>query len=463
MTNLLRPVLALLLAAAILLSGNGLQAVLLPLRADLNGFTRLEVGLLGSFYYLGLIIGCLTTPAIIARVGHIRAFVAFTATATIAPLLHAVWSDPYLWWAMRALNGLCFAGLAMGIESWLTGASTSETRGRVLAAYTFLNLTVVTAGIQMLALADPAGFELFSLIAILYSLAAVPVALTATSAPPAPQSAHLNLRWLIAVSPAAVAGCFLTGLANAAFWSLSPVYAKANGLPITGIVSFLTFAVLAGAITQWPIGWLSDRMGRRHLLIAAGLLAASAGAGLALASNSGAHGLILILGALYGAAAFPIYSLSVAHANDLVDKTRAVEVSGGLLLVFSLGAICGPLLASWVMSKLGPGALFVHSAAVHTLIALVMLARLSLRPDLPKETKDAFVNVPRTTPVVFELDPRAAPTAALTGQSPIAPAPVATAGETPPPSQSPPFPPSASPAIDPAATTAPSPDRKPDP
>lgn len=406
MTVLLRPVVALLISAAILLAGNGLQAVLLPLRANINGFTQLEIGFLGSFYYLGLIIGCLTTPFVIARVGHIRAFVAFTATATIAPLIHAIWSDPYLWWAMRGLNGLCFAGLAMGIESWLTGASSAETRGRVLAAYTFLNLTVVAAGIQMLGLADPAGFELFSLIAILYSLAAVPVALTTTPAPAAPHAARLRLRWLWSLSPAAVLGCFFTGLANAAFWTLSPVYAKANGLPLTGIVSFLTFAVLSGAVTQWPVGWLSDRIGRRKLLVGVALMAASAGAGLSLASG-GAHWLILALGALYGAAAFPIYSISLAHANDLVDKKEAVQVSAGLLLVFSLGAICGPLAAAWIMSKLGAGALFVHSAAAHALIAIAMVVHKSLRPELPKDTKDAFVNVPHATPVAFELDPRA--------------------------------------------------------
>lgn len=434
MSSLLRPVVALLISAAILLSGNGLQAILLPLRADLNGFTRLEIGLLGSSYYLGLIIGCLTTPLIIARVGHIRSFVAFTATATIAPLVHAIWSDPALWWAMRALNGLCFAGLAMGIESWLTGASTFETRGRVLAVYTFLNLTVVTAGIQMLALADPKGFELFSLIAILYSLAAVPVALTATPAPPAPHAAKLRLGWLIAVSPAAVIGCFFTGLANAAFWSLSPVFAKANGLPLTGIVSFLTLAVLAGALTQWPVGWYSDRLGRRKPLIGAAILAACAGAALSLAGSAD-RWLLLSLAAIYGASAFPIYTLCVAHANDLVHKKRAVEVSSGLLLIFSMGAILGPLIASWIMSQMGPGGLFLHSAAAHTIIALAMLARIVLRPELPKDTKEVFVAVPRTTPAVFDLDPRAEPDEtgpAAASPQPGAPGPIDRADAAPP-------------------------------
>ena len=408
MPLLIRPVVALLVSAAILFAGNGLQAVLLPLRADFNGFTGLEIGLLGSSYYLGLIVGCLLTPLIISRVGHIRAFVAFTATATIAPLIHAIWSEPYLWWAMRALNGLCFAGLAMGIESWLNGASTPETRGRVLSAYTFLNLTVVTAGIQMLGLSDPKGFELFSLTAILYSLAAVPVALTSTPAPAVPHSAKLRLGWLATVSPAAVAGCFLTGLANAAFWSLSPVYAKANGLPITGIITFLTVSVLAGALTQWPVGWYSDRIGRRALLVVAATLAACAGAGLNLA-GSAEHLVLLTMGGVYGAAAFPIYTLCVAHANDLVHKKRAVEVSSGLLMTFSLGAICGPLVASWIMSRLGPGALFLHSAAAHAIIALVMATRIYLRPELPEETKEIFVAVPSSTQVVFELDPRGEP------------------------------------------------------
>lgn len=407
MSNHIRPVIALLLAAIILLTGNGLQGVLLPLRAEVNGFTRVDIGLLGSAYYVGLIAGCLVTPFIVARVGHIRAFVAFTATATIAPLMHAMSPDPLLWWVLRGLNGLCFAGLFMGIESWLMGASTPETRGRVLATYTFLNLTVVTLGIQMLALGDIKSFELFSLTAILYSLAAVPVAVTSTPAPAVPRAARMRLGWLIGVSPAAVVGCFCTGLANGAFWTLTPIYMQASGLALTGLFSFLTLAVLAGAVTQWPAGWMSDRAGRRPVLVVAAALAASAGIGLDLAGGTEQRWVVLLLGALYGASAFPIYTLCVAHANDLVHKKRAVEVSSGLLLTFSAGAILGPLNASWLMSKVGPGGLFLHAAAAFAVVAVTMLARLSLRPNLPEETREVFVAVPRTTPVVFELDPRA--------------------------------------------------------
>jgi MFS family permease len=410
MTGLLRPVTALLMAASILLMGNGLLGILLPVRADLESFTNVEIGIMGSAHYLGLVAGCALGPLVIARVGHIRAFAAFTASATITPLLHAIWLDPVAWALLRALNGVCFAGLFMGIESWLTASSTLETRGRVLAAYTFLNFTVVIAGLQMTGLADPRGFELFSLVAILYSLSAVPVALTATAAPVPPRSARLQLGWLFEVSPAAVMGCLFAGFANGAFWSLAPLYGKGTGLSLAETATLITIAVIGGAASQWPVGSLSDRLGRRLPLMTVATGAACAGMGLFAAAGAEPVWKFALI-AVYGTCAFPIYALCVAHANDLVPKERAVDVSSGLLLTFSIGAVCGPLLASFAMSVAGTGALFLHSAAAHSLIVLTLVIRVGLRPRLPEEDKEGFVAVPRTTPAVFELDPRAEPSA----------------------------------------------------
>ncbi|MBN9278280.1 MAG: MFS transporter [Hyphomicrobium sp.] len=406
MTGLLRPVTALLLSASILMMGNGLFGVLVPIRANIEHFSSYDIGLMGSSHFAGLIIGCLLWPRVIGTVGHIRAFAALTALATMTPLLHAIWAVAPVWWILRALNGLVFAGLFMIIESWLTGASQPETRGRVLGAYAMTNLTVVTGGMLLISTGNPASFELFSLVAILYSLAAVPIALTPRSAPQPPPRAKMRLGWLMTVSPAAVFGCFAAGIVNSGFWTFSPLFAQGAGLSVRDTSLFMSLCVLGGAISQWPIGRLSDQLGRRAVGIVVCTVAAAGGASLYLMANNGAA-VLFLLGALYGAMAFTVYTLCVAHANDLVHRKRAVEVSSGLLLVFSVGAILGPMMASALMQAFGHGGLFLHTAIAHASIAIVMLLRVQVRPKLPTARTEPFVVVPKTTPAVFELDPRA--------------------------------------------------------
>ncbi|MBX9590931.1 MAG: MFS transporter [Hyphomonadaceae bacterium] len=404
-SSLIRPVTALLLGAAILLMGNGLTVALLPLRADAEHFTQLDIGILGSAYFAGLMMGCLVGPAVMTRVGHIRSFAAFTAVASLAPLLHAIFPLPIVWWLLRGLTGICFAGLFMVIESWLNAVASTETRGRVLATYTIINLTVVSVGIQLIQLGDPKSFELFSLIAILFSLAAVPVALQTSHAPEAPKRAKLRLAWLMSISPAAVFGCFIAGLTNGAFWAYAPIYALRSGLPVPDVGHFLALVVLGGAVTQWPIGYLSDTINRRTVLAIVAALAAACGVGLYLA-RFGPPSLIFALGAGYGSMAYPLHAVCVAHANDLVHPKRAVEVSSGLLLTFASGAILGPFLAAFTVQAGGPGALFLQSASAHAFITLVMVLRLLLRPRPLGPRQGDFVATPQTTPAVFSLDPR---------------------------------------------------------
>jgi MFS family permease len=407
LSSRVKPVTALLLGAAILLMGNGLTVALLPLRADADRFSQLEIGILGSAYFAGLMVGCVIGPAVVARVGHIRAFTAFTAIASSTPLLHAMLAAPPVWWLLRALTGVCFAGLFMVIESWLNAAASTQTRGRVLAVYTIINLIVVSLGIELIQLGDPRSFELFSLIAILFSLAAVPVALQTAAVPEPPRRARLRIGWLMSVSPAALLGCFVAGLTNGAFWAYAPIYALRGGLPVPEVGHFLALVVLGGALTQWPIGYLSDKMDRRTVLAMVAALASACGVGLYLARLG--HPLaIFALGAGYGSMAYPLHAVCVAHANDLVHRKRAVEVSSGLLLTFACGAILGPFLAALAIEAGGHGALFLQSAAAHGLIAALMLLRLLVRPRARDKPLD-FVATPQTTPAVFDLDPRGEP------------------------------------------------------
>lgn len=406
MVAIIRPIAMLLTSAAIVLAGNALEGVLLPLRADIEGFTRLEIGLIGSAYYAGLMIGCLGCPWVIARVGHIRAFAAFTSVATMSPLIEAIWTAPPVWWLIRGLTGVCFAGILMVFESWINGRASNETRGQVLATYTIINFTVIIFGQQLINVGDPASFELFSLAAIMFSLAAAPVALTLAPAPSFPKRPKLRLLWLYRLSPAALAGCAAAGLANGAFYSLGPVYARISGLPVSLIAFFMTFAVLGGALTQWPIGRLSDRIDRRRVI--SGLTGGAAIVGMCLFLASGAAAwLQLALAFLFGIAALPVYWISLAHANDYAEAEDTVDVSSNLLLVFSIAAIGGPVFASLLMERAGAGGLFVWTSFVHVCALLFVLLRMRTRAPMPPEERDAYVAMPKTSsPAVYELDPR---------------------------------------------------------
>ena len=391
MTNVIAPVSALLLSVALLLSGNGLQGTLLPVRAGIEAFTTPDIGVLGSAYYIGFALGCLYGSHILARAGHIRTFTAMASVASAVALAHALVVLPSFWWVARAITGFCFAVLFTVIESWLNERATQETRGTVLSVYLIINLTVITAGQLMIMLYDPADWPLFALASILVSLAAVPIALTASPAPAEVQASRVRVGHLYRISPVGFAGCVVVGLANGSFWSLGPSYAQQTGLDVSGVAIFMSATVIAGAAGQWPLGRASDRFDRRKVIALACACAALAGGALASGVLDAAWQ-ILFASCLFGFFAFPVYAMAVAHTNDHVSHGTFVEVSAGLLLLFAAGAVVGPLASSVIMSVTGPGGLYVFTALVHAGMAVFSLYRIRRRERVPVEERTTFLH-----------------------------------------------------------------------
>jgi MFS family permease len=406
LSTALAPVAALLFSVSLLLMGNGLQGTLLPVRGNMEAFSAIELGLLGTAYFLGFTFGCMHGPLLVRRSGHIRAYLAMTALASVVALLHALYVDPVAWWALRAVAGYCFAILYIVIESWLNACSNNRTRGTVFSVYTAINLTVITAGQMMLGFADPETFTLFAFAAILVSLAALPVAFTRSSSPVQPELVHPRIAKLYRISPVGVAGCFAVGLANGAFWALGPVFAQNEGFGVNEIAVFMSAVVLGGALAQWPLGGLSDRVDRRLIMIAAASIAMLAGVVLMLIPETDRMAMV-IAGAVFGAGAFPLYAIAVAHANDYADASESVEVSSGLLLVYGVGAAIGPLLASmWREIAHGP-ALFFFTALVHLMLIGYVFWRISQRLPPEPEQRVHFAEAAIVAQTVLPIEPAA--------------------------------------------------------
>ena len=404
---LLAPVAALLVGVALLMLGNGLFLTLVPLRADLEGFGAAWIGAIGAAYSVGFVLGCYLVPPLVARVGHIRVYAAVAALGAIVPLLHVLALAPVAWLLFRIVIGLCIAGLYMVIESWLNGAATRRNRGAVFSSYIAIHLAAVTAGQYLILLESPESPDLFSLATILFALAVIPVCLTRSPAPALPVSARPSLRRLWRNSQVAVVGCMTNGMANGAVWSLAPVYAKGMGLSLTGIAIFVSAAIVGGALVQYPLGRLSDRLPDRRLLIAI-VCTVAALAGIVLQAAAGLPATaVYLLHFLFGAAAFSIYGFSVAHANDHAAPEDFVAISAGLLVVFGAGAVIGPLAASFLMEGLGSSKLFLFTSIVHGVVALWTFRRMKQREPIAPEDREDYVPTVRTSPNVFAIDPRA--------------------------------------------------------
>lgn len=407
MVAVLVPLGALLLSATILLTGNGLQTTLLPLRAGLEAFPQLAIGIMGSSYFVGFVAGCLTTAHLVRRVGHIRVFSAMVALASVVPLFHVLMIEPAVWWVLRAITGFCIAALFLVIESWLNERSDNTTRGTVLSIYTTLTFVAVIFGQLLLTLDDPGLFPLFAIASIVLSLATIPVALTSVTTPAPLAEVRLRPIRLIRISPAGAIGCLAVGFVNGAFWGLSPVFAADSGLDANGIALFIGVTVLGGALSQWPFGRLSDRLDRRLVILIVAACSVVTGIALYFASRF-FDAAVLPLAFAFGVFSFPVYALSVAHVNDLITTEGFVEVSGGLLLVNGIGSVLGPLVGAFTMDVVGPGGLFLYIAVVYILLVgfIALRMREQARPA-HTHSSDFLPAGDAAMPAPAAMDPRA--------------------------------------------------------
>ena len=401
----IRPLIPLLVAAGILLGGNGLQGTLIALRGAEEGFSPSTIGFMGTAYFGGFLLGCIFITRIMKAVGYVRSFSALAAIAAAGTLLLVLIIDPLFWSAMRFTTGFCFAGLFTVMEAWMNSSVQNHDRARVLALYRMVDIGSVTGAQFLIPVFGPGGFTIFAIMSIMITLSLVPVSLGDRSNPTAPEEVKLDLARVWRISPLASIGCVAVGLTNSAFRALSPVYAEQIGMSVTDVVTFVSIGIIGGALIQYPLGHLSDLWDRRRILLittSGAMIAALALVFLAGTAPLANFALVFI----FGSFAMPLYSLSAAHANDRADKGEFVLVNAALMMFYSFGAIGGPVVAASFMQRFGPQSLFIFCATVYAIFILIIVYRMQARGAVPASRRGRFIALLRTSPIFARLTRR---------------------------------------------------------
>ena len=408
---------ALFVGYGILMIAHGLQGNLLGVRSVIEEFNFIATGTMMSGYFAGYFVGAIMVPNLISKVGHIRVFAAFASMASLAILVHAVFVDPIVWICGRFLTGFSIIGIFIVVESWLNDRANNRTRGQVLSAYMFIGLMGLAIGALLLNFSSPKKYEPFILISLLLSIALIPILLTKRKPPKFRNITGIKVKELYKISPLGTVSMFCTGFIHSTIFTMGAVYAAIMNFTIFEISFFIFLITVSGAIFQWPIGYFSDRTDRRIIIIGCtfagaifcSLLIITSGTSLEnmyLATSVGIDKIMFfVYAAIYAGMAIPLFTLNLAYVNDYIPKEKFVAAGGGLQIIFGLGAMGGPVIASSLMYKYGANGFFIHLFIFHIIIGLFGMYRITKRSyeDNPEST---FTPLPRNiTSLGIELDP----------------------------------------------------------
>ena len=343
---------ALFLGMGLLMVGNGMQGTLLGIRGDIEGFSTFEMSFVMAAYFLGFLGGSQLAPEMIRRVGHVRVFAALASFISAVLILYPSVTEPWAWIALRIVIGFCFSGVYVTAESWLNNATTVETRGQALSVYMIVQMGGIVTAQSLVAVGDPSGFILFVIPSVLVSLSFAPILLSISPTPPFDTTKPMSLVRLFHSSPLGCIGMFLNGGMYAAQFGMASVYGAQAGLSVAEISTFIGAIFLGGLLFQYPVGWISDRIDRRVLILGCSVVGTVAClVGVILPPT-----LVVVtsVGFVVGGMVNPLYSLLIAYTADYLDYEDMSAASGGLVFMNGLGAIAGPLVIGGLMTGLGP-------------------------------------------------------------------------------------------------------------
>jgi len=396
------PISSLFLSITFLAIGYGIMITYIGVYLKQTGVSSFSIGLINSAFFLGAIASSIFSQKIISTIGHIRSFASFAALMVIAFLLHSVYLNEFFWGFLRLISGFSFYALLIIVESWLNEKSSNSQRGQILAIYTIIFYLSTALGQLFLTIPKDSEFFVFTVGSVLVLFSLITIAMTKIKEPILKPFEQYSFPKLYSIVPLALTGSFIGGFFVGSFFTMLPLTIL-NKFDSTTILSiFMSLTLIGGLVSQWPIGKLSDKYGRRKLIAFCGFFTAFVSLLFIIVPELNSYYYILAL--LLGVTIFAIYPLSLARANDVLDENKdMVEISRALLFAYGAGSFIAPIILGIIFTFLNYEAIFFIYLTIGFFLGLYSLSRKRVADD----DMSVFVNFPVTSgPVAAQLDPR---------------------------------------------------------
>lgn len=393
---------SLFLAITFLAIGYGMIITYIGLYLQQIGTSNLAIGLINSAFFLGAMASSIFSQKIISTFGHIRSFATFAALMVVSFLLHALFLNEFFWGILRLISGFAFYALLIIIESWLNEKSENEQRGQILAIYTITFYLSTALGQMLLSIPNESNYFIFVIGSILVLFSLIFIVMIKIKEPILKPFEQYSFPKLYSVVPLALMGSFIGGFFVGGFFTMIPLYILNIFDSVTTLSIFMALTLMGGLISQWPIGKLSDKYGRRKLIAFCGFFTATVGILFIIVPTN--ESLFYALGMLLGVSIFAIYSLSLSRANDVLDENKdIVEISRALLFAYGFGSFMAPIIIGLAFKYINQESIFLVFICLGLFLGFYSLSKQRIADD----DMSVFVNVPMTAGTIMpEFDPR---------------------------------------------------------
>ncbi|WP_439836548.1 MFS transporter [Aeromonas enteropelogenes] len=369
MTIYTRPVLLLLCGLLLLTLSIAVLNTLVPLWLAHEQLPTWQVGMVGSSYFSGNLLGTLLAGTLIRRCGFNRSYYLASVLFAAGCVGLGITLDFWSWLGWRFIAGIGCAMIWVVVESALMCSGNAHNRGRLLAAYMMVYYLGTVLG-QLLVSKLPTGLmEVLPWASGLILAAILPLLFTRIVSERSEAQGSTRVWSMLRLRQArlGVDGCIISGIVLGSLYGLMPLYLNHQGVSDAGIGYWMAVMVSAGILGQWPVGRLADRLGRLPVLRVQ-VLVVILGCGAMLGGVAMGPALFIL-----GAAGFTLYPVAMAWACEKVEHHQLVAMNQALLLSYTIGSLLGPAYTALLMQHLSDNLLFIMIAGVALLYLLMLL------------------------------------------------------------------------------------------